>query len=174
MNIPICIEWLLDVVINDATLSPQFANITTPLWLVIASDGLARPFSTPSVHGSPNPTWKYPVRLVLSFESIDKAYLYISLCTYEANVQGKVKSLGNCRISIKSIPTGGAQMIGFPIYDPKDLTNEVAMMRFCATISPYTPHLQDTSYRAPDNFPTGFDAMAATRIQQTGIFPTYS
>ncbi|OHT03183.1 hypothetical protein TRFO_06869 [Tritrichomonas foetus] len=134
--------WLLDVVVSDADFAPELAKNKDPVWLVIMADGLSQPFSTPPTKCKQKPLWNYPFRLVLNIDDIQLAYLYISLCTYGNNHE--VISLARCRISLGSMPSGNAKTIHFPLIRDDD---ELAVLRFCATISPYRPQILTQPYR---------------------------
>lgn len=128
--------WLLDVVVSDADFKPELSRNKDLVWLVIMADGLSQPFSTPSTKCKANPTWNYPFRLILNLNDIQLSYLYISLCSYGRNHE--IISLARCRISLGSMPSGNAKTIHFPMINDN---KELAVLRFCATISPYRPQL---------------------------------
>jgi hypothetical protein len=134
MQPPPVSPWLLDVVVANADMSPEFGNFKTPIWLVIAADSLDQPFSTPQTIPSKRLTWQYPFRLTLNVPDIATSYLYISMCSYDSNRE--IIPIGRCRISLGSMPSGNAKMIRFPLLNG---CQEVCTMRFCATISRYRP-----------------------------------
>lgn len=125
--------YLLDVVVSGATLIPEYSHLKKPIWLVIHADSLDQPFSTPEAKAW-NPVWEYPFRLVLNVSDISTSYLFITLCTYADD--RTIKALARSRVPLGSMPSGNAKMINFPML-MKD--REVCVMRFCATISQYTP-----------------------------------
>ena len=125
--------YLLDVVVTRAEdLSPEYSS-DAPIWLVFQADSLEQAFSTPKVPAS-NPTWDYPFRLVLNVPDINISYLFVTMCTYDR--QRQIKPIARCRLQLGSMPSGNAKKIQFPMLMKG---NRVCTMRFCATISQYSP-----------------------------------
>ena len=127
-------KYLLDVVVTRAEdLSPEYTNSDAQIWLVFQADSLEQAFSTPKVPAS-KAIWDYPFRLVLNVHDINVSYLFVTMCTYERN--RTIKPIARCRLHLGSMPSGNAKKIQFPMLMKG---TQVCTMRFCATISQYSP-----------------------------------
>jgi hypothetical protein len=127
-------RWILDLVVKDATLSPQFQATAAPVWLVVNADGLPQPFSIPPASISSGPTWNFPARLFLSLADIAAGYLYVTLCTFGPNNHGVV-TLARSRVGLRSLPRDTPRLFRFPLMWAQNGAQEFARICVCATLA---------------------------------------
>jgi len=134
-------SWILDIIIKDGDFSSIPEEIDTAIWFVISADGLQNPFSTVQTTISKNPVWNYPSRLVLHFHDITRAYLYLTLCSYEYNGQG-VQAIARSRVGLRYLPIGNPKQFRFPLMHARNAANTIMSLRVVATLSSFAPQMQ--------------------------------
>jgi hypothetical protein len=128
-------RWILDIVLKDANLNPQFQTTVTPIWLVVNADGLAQQFSTPTASISTGLMWNFPARLFLSVSNIATSYLYVTMCTFGPNNQGNIQ-LARSRIALRGVPRDVPKVFRFPLMCAQNSAQEFARLTACASLSP--------------------------------------
>ena len=133
--------WILDVIIKDGTFVGNASDIESAMWFVVSADGSPQPFSTNQTSYSEKPSWNYPARLILELSDINRAYIYLTLCTYGKNGNGVV-AVARCRLGLRYFPLGSPKQISFPLMHVKNSSLEVINLRVEATLSKIAPKFQ--------------------------------
>ncbi|EAY21768.1 hypothetical protein TVAG_237940 [Trichomonas vaginalis G3] len=131
-------SWILDLIIRDGEFYGNPDKIEGSMWFVLAADGYPQPFSTQPCSASQKLKWDFPYRLTLQINDINRAYLYVTLCTYGPKGFG-VEALGRSRFGLRSLPLGSPKQFSFPIMDSKNSANEIMSVRVVATLSMIAP-----------------------------------
>ena len=130
-------QYIFDVKVNYATLSPEIQKIKSPLGLVITVDGNNQSIETPPVKSS-DPTWNYCARFILVLPNLSNAYLYIKLCAQSQKTE-KTIVLANSKVSLKAMPVGSPKNITIPLMNTKNAAICSAKLSLTSTISAYAP-----------------------------------
>ena len=127
-------SWVLDLIIRDGVMDAGQPDLKSGMWLIISADGIPRPFATTECEYSHTPSWNFPARLVLQFGNIQRAYLYVTLCTH-GETANLVNCIGRSRIGLRSLPIGSPKTFHFPLMEPLNAANSVMTLRITATLS---------------------------------------
>lgn len=130
-------QYIFDVKINYATLSPEIQKIKSPLGLVITVDGNSQSIETPPAKSS-DPTWNYCARFILVLPNLSNAYLYIKLCAENLKINRTIV-LANSKVSLKAMPVGSPKNITIPLMNTKNAAICSAKLSLTSTISAYAP-----------------------------------
>ncbi|OHS98813.1 hypothetical protein TRFO_01873 [Tritrichomonas foetus] len=150
-------QYILDIMVNSADLSPDIQSLKSPLWLIFKADGNNHNCQTPQVKPS-SPVWNYGFRLIISLPDLSGAYLFVNLCTTNQKTK-QIVLLGNSKVSIKGLPVGYPKKFAFPIMNSKNTAIIAAKLSLTATLSAIVPSpAQYSSYpgyqqAAPNGYP---------------------
>lgn len=130
-------QYIFDVKINNAALSPDIQKIKSPLTLVMNVDGNSQSIETPPVKSS-DPTWNYCARFILVLPNLSNAYIYIKLCA-ENQKTNKTFVLANSKVNLKAMPVGSPKNIVIPLMNSRNYAICSAKLSLTSTISAYAP-----------------------------------
>lgn len=125
--------FLLDVLVEDATLYRPCAFLTKPIWITVSADGLSQTFCTSQVAPSPHPSWHLGARLVLKIPTLDGRHFRVHLSTFGSG--GSPVTVCTSQVRLASLPFGRPCRFSFPLMMGNDKTIQGATLKMTATIS---------------------------------------
>ena len=131
-------SWILDIAFHDAKITEKYRDRYKSFWLVINADGLVSQFSTPLVYSADHPVWDYSARLMLQLQDLSRAYLYVSLCTYDQRTNAPVV-VAMSRVSLKTFPYGSLKPFSFPLISSTDPHSTVAKLSVSSNFTIFNP-----------------------------------
>lgn len=132
-------QYLLDVLINDADLSPDLANAQTPFGIMLRVDGLASTVNTPMVYQKGQRlSWNHPSRMILDIPDISTAYLYVVLYTTNPH-SPNVETKGTAKVRLSAFPVGKPKKFSFPLKQYSNTAITTGSLHLTATISAFVP-----------------------------------
>lgn len=136
-------SWILDLVVKEAEMGPGLENLQTPLWFILTADGLNQQIPTTQAIPCKKPKWDFPARMILTLSDISRAYLYVTLTTFNVGANGTY-ALARSRIGLRSLPIGSPKTFKFPLMQSSNGANVAATVTFVATLSQFIPKTNRT------------------------------
>ena len=127
-------SWILDLIIKDGKTESNCPKLGTGIWLIVSADGIPRPFSTNESTDFNNPSWNFPVRIILHLIDLHKSYLYFTLCTKDPKTE-EIICVGRSRIGLRFFPFGSPKTIDFPVMQTDNASKTVLLLRITASLS---------------------------------------
>lgn len=128
--------YILDMVVNEGQFTHALTSPNKPIWIMFKVDGTNSSISTPKVMFSAKSTWDFKLRVTPQISSLEKAYIYVNLCTLSEKGD-QVVSVAVSKVGLKNLPVGNPRSFKFPLMSTTNTAIQVGQLKLTATISAF-------------------------------------
>jgi hypothetical protein len=125
--------FLLDVLVEHATLYRPCSFVRSPIWITINADGLHQTFHTGAIPPCERTVWNCPARLILNLHRLDGMHFKVALRTHGG--AGESVIIAASQVSLNTLGGGRPNRFAFPLLNPVDRVTPAAQLTMSASIS---------------------------------------